>query len=140
MINYPSGIRKDELDRIFYNKEYKLKIDDRIEKTNKYHNKKVIVDDIKFDSKKEANRYLELNKLEHAGIINNLERQVKIEIQPRFAYNGKIIRPIYYIADFAYKDVKTGTIIYEDTKGFKTDIYKLKYKLLLFKGIEIKEL
>ena len=140
MINYPSGIRKDELDRIFYNKEYKLKIDDRIEKTNKYHNKKVIVDDIKFDSKKEANRYIELKQLEQEGMISNLERQVKIEIQPRFSYNGKIIRPIYYIADFAYKDAKTGMTIYEDTKGFKTDIYKLKYKLLLFKGIEIKEL
>lgn len=140
MINYPDGIRKKELDRIFYNKEYKLKIDDRIEKTNKYHNKKVIVDDIKFDSKKEANRYLELKQLESTGIINNLERQVRIEIQPRFVYNGKNIRPIYYIADFAYKDAKTGMTIYEDTKGFKTDIYKLKYKLLLYKGIEIKEL
>ena len=140
MINYPDGIRKNELDRIFYNKEYKLKIDDRIEKTNKYHNKKVIIDDIKFDSKKEANRYLELKQLESTEIINNLERQVRIEIQPRFTHNGKIIRPIYYIADFAYKDAKTGTIIYEDTKGFKTDIYKLKYKLLLYKGIEIKEL
>ena len=140
MINYPDGIRKDELDRIFYNKEYKLKIDNRIEATNKYHNKKVIIDDIKFDSKKEANRYIELKHFEQEGMISNLERQVKIEIQPRFSYNGKIIRPIYYVADFAYKDTKTGNTIYEDTKGFKTDIYKLKYKLLLFKGIEIKEL
>ena len=128
MINYPTGIK--------YTKENDLKI----EKTNKYHNKKVIIDDIKFDSKKEANRYIELKQLEQKGMISNLEMQVKIEIQPRFTHDGKIIRPIYYIADFAYKDTKTGNTIYEDTKGFKTDIYKLKYKLLLFKGIEIKEL
>lgn len=39
---------------------------------NKYKNQKVVVDDIKFDSKKEASRYLELKLLEKAGQIRGL--------------------------------------------------------------------
>ena len=107
-------------------------------KQNKYHNKKVIVDNIKFDSKKEARRYNELKLLEKAGIIKNLQRQVKYELQPSFKYNGKTIRAINYIADFVYE--KDGELIVEDVKGIKTDIYKLKKKMLLYIfNIEIQE-
>ena len=42
---------------------------------NKYFNKKVIIDGIKFDSKKEAKRYTELKLLKKAGIIKELELQ-----------------------------------------------------------------
>lgn len=105
---------------------------------NKYHNKKVMVDDIKFDSKKEARRYNELKLLEKAGIIKNLQRQVKYELQPSFKYNGKTIRAINYIADFVYE--KNGELIVEDVKGIKTDVYKLKKKLFLYIfNIEIQE-
>ncbi|MBQ2175640.1 MAG: DUF1064 domain-containing protein, partial [Alphaproteobacteria bacterium] len=48
----------------------------------KYNNKKIIVDGIKFDSKKEALRYKELKMLEKAGIISNLQRQVKYTLIP----------------------------------------------------------
>ena len=107
-------------------------------KQNKYHNKKVIVDNIKFDSKKEARRYNELKLLEKAGIIKNLQRQVKYELQTSFKYNGKTIRAINYIADFVYE--KDGELIVEDVKGIKTDIYKLKKKMLLYIfNIEIQE-
>ena len=107
-------------------------------KQNKYHNKKVIVDDIKFDSKKEARRYNELKLLEKAGIIKNLQRQVKYELQPSFKYNGKTIRAINYIADFVYE--KNGELIVEDVKGIRTDVYKLKKKLFLYIfNIEIQE-
>jgi len=107
-------------------------------KQNKYHNKKVIVDDIKFDSKKEANRYNQLKLLEKAGLIKNLQRQVKYELQPSFKYNDKTIRAINYIADFVYE--KNGELIVEDVKGIRTDVYKLKKKMLLYIfNIEIKE-
>lgn len=107
-------------------------------KQNKYHNKKIMVDDIKFDSKKEARRYNELKLLEKAGIIKNLQRQVKFELQPSFKYNNKTIRAINYIADFVYK--KNGELIVEDVKGIRTDVYKLKKKMLLYIfNIEIKE-
>jgi hypothetical protein len=46
------------------------------QKQNKYKNEKIEIDNIKFDSKKEAKRYLELKQLERAGVIYNLKLQV----------------------------------------------------------------
>ena len=109
----------------------------------KYHNRKVIVDDgIKFDSLKEARRYKELKILEKANEITELRLQVKFELQPSFKKNGKTIRKIEYIADFTYYDNKLNKYIVEDTKGYKTDVYKLKKKLFEYKypHLTIKEL
>lgn len=49
---------------------------------NKYNNKKVEVDGIIFDSKREAERYQELSLLEKAGVIRDLQRQVKYILIP----------------------------------------------------------
>lgn len=98
---------------------------------NKYFNKKVIVDEIEFDSKKEANRYEELKMLEKAGLIKELELQKKFELQPKYVNNkGKKIRPITYKADFYYYDNHLERYIVEDTKGYRTEVYKLKKKIL----------
>ena len=103
---------------------------------NKYHNKWVIIDGIKFQSEKEGKRWQELKMLERAGEITALVRQVKIELIPK----TKLYRACYYIPDFAYFDKRTGKTVYEDTKGMKTDVYKLKKKLLYWRhGIEILE-
>ena len=48
---------------------------------NKYKNKKVVIDNILFDSKKEANYYTYLKLLEKAGKIKNLELQKKFILQ-----------------------------------------------------------
>lgn len=96
---------------------------------SKYNNKKTIVDGIAFDSKKEAYRYEELKILEKANIIKNLARQVPFELIPK--QRGE--RAVRYIADFVYIDTKTGNIIVEDVKGFKTDVYKLKRKLFKYR-------
>ena len=108
----------------------------------KYHNKKVIVDEIKFDSLKEAKRYQQLKILEKAKEITELKLQVKFELQPSFKKNNKTIRKIEYIADFVYYDNKLNKYIVEDTKGYRTDIYKLKKKLFEYKypHLTIKEL
>lgn len=108
---------------------------------NKYKNEKIIVDKIKFDSKLEARRYCELKLLERAKEIKDLRRQVEFELQPSYKKNNKTIRAINYVADFVYYDLKKGKIIIEDTKGFKTEIYKLKKKLFEYKypNLEIKE-
>ena len=100
---------------------------------NKYSNKKVILDDIKFDSKREGNRYMELKLLEKSGLIKELELQKEFELQPSFKKNGKTYRKITYKADFYYFDNHLGKYIVEDVKGFKTDVYKLKKKLFEFK-------
>lgn len=92
---------------------------------NKYNAKKTNG----FDSKKEAQRANKLNFLLKAGVIKNLQTQVKIELQPKFKHNGKTERAINYIADFVY--TQDGVVIIEDVKGFKTKEYLIKRKMLL---------
>jgi hypothetical protein len=104
----------------------------------KYKNRKVEFQGIKFDSVKERNRYIYLLSLQQAGKITDLKLQVPFELQPKFEHNGKVIRAIKYVADFTYTD-SDGRIHIEDTKGFKTDVYELKKKMMLYKGYEIEE-
>lgn len=112
-------------------------------KRNKYHNKKVLIDNITFDSIKEGNRYKELKLLEAKGIITDLQLQVKYELQPSYKMNDKTIRAISYICDFEYKN-KNGDLIIEDvkpSKKYQTEIYRFKKKLFMYKyKIEIKEI
>ena len=103
-------------------------------KKNKYHNKKVIYNGIKFDSKKERARFITLKQLEKAGIIKELELQKKFLLQEGYTNaKGKRIRPIYYIADFYYYDYINNKWVVEDVKGVRTDVYKLKKKLFEYK-------
>lgn len=105
----------------------------------KYRNKKTMVDGILFDSKKEANRWIELKLLERAGQITDLERQVKYTLIPSQRIDGKVVeRAITYTADFVY--LENGEKVVEDTKGVRTKEYILKRKLMLYMhGIVIKE-
>jgi hypothetical protein len=118
---------------------------------SKYRNKKITIDGITFDSKKEANRWYELCLLERAGQIHHLERQKVFELIPTQReilpgvdeYGrqnvGKVIeRPCKYIADFVYYE--DGKMVVEDTKGVRTGDYIVKRKLMLFRhGIQIRE-
>ena len=129
---------------------------------NKYHNKKVIMDGIEFDSRKEANRWFELRMLERAGEIQALQRQVKyilipkqIETYERYGKTGKrlsdgemvIEQECAYFADFVYVDNKTKKLVVEDTKGYRDPSsasyakFVIKRKLMLERfGIRIKEI
>ena len=82
---------------------------------NKYRNRKTIVDGIKFDSKAEAKRYIELKLLQKNGLITNLQLQPRFELQPGYKNNkGENIRAITYKADFSY--IENGKMIVEDVK------------------------
>ena len=107
----------------------------------KYRSKKTTIDGITFDSKKEANRWMELKALESVGEISHLQRQVKYELIPSQRIDGKVVeRPCSYIADFVYHKLGSNEVIVEDTKGFRTADYKIKRKLMLqVHGIRIKE-
>lgn len=108
---------------------------------SKYHNKKIICDGYKFDSKKEANYYTKLKLLQRAGLIKDLELQKTFILQPSFKLNNKTLRQITYIADFTYISVSDNRQHVVDVKGFKTDVYKLKKKLFEYKyKIEIEEI
>ena len=112
-----------------------------LSKTNKYHNKKVTIDGITFDSKLEATRYTELKLLERKGIIKDLKLQPSYELIPTFKKDNKTYKKATYKADFSYYDNELGKTIIEDTKGYKTDVYELKKKLFeyLYKDLTIRE-
>lgn len=80
-----------------------------------------------FDSALEAKRYRQLVLLERAKAIKNLQLQVPFLLQESFRKNGKTYRKIEYIADFVYEE--NGKTVVEDTKGVKTDVFKMKQKL-----------
>ena len=112
---------------------------------NKYHNKKVVVDGLIFDSKKEGERWKELKLLESSGEIEQLERQVKFDLLPKqIGSDGKVIeRKVQYVADFIY--IRDGEVIVEDVKGYRGggayEVFKLKKKMMLyFFGIRVKEI
>ena len=108
---------------------------------NKYGNKMTEIDGIKFASQHEAYRYVELKYMERAGLIKDLQLQrVFTLIGEQRDKNGKILEhPVKYIVDFVYKD-NAGKLIVEDAKGMKTDVYKIKRKLMLsIYGIRIQE-
>lgn len=99
---------------------------------SKYGNKKVVWNGRKFDSAKEAKRAFVLYHEEQKGLISELKYQVRFKL----AINDKHI--CVYIADFTY--IRDGVYIVEDVKGYKTDIYKLKNKLMkAIHGIDILE-
>lgn len=99
---------------------------------SKYHNKKTKG----FDSAKEWRRNQELEALQRAGEISELNRQVPFVLMPSYTIADettrqgfRTVREIRYIADFTYR-LKDGTRIIEDVKGIQTDVFKIKRKLL----------
>lgn len=105
---------------------------------SKYNNRKIRVGGEVFDSKREYNRWCELRLLERSGIIQNLQRQVKFRLIDSQKTPERAERPCDYIADFVYYE--NGKRVVEDCKGMRTDVYKIKRKLMLEKyNISIKE-
>lgn len=107
---------------------------------NKYKAQKITVDGKTYASLKEAHRHCELVMLQKAGIITELQEQVVFELIPKqYDESGKLLeRACKYIADFVYTE--NGKTVVEDAKGLKTEVYKIKRKLMLFRyGIRIRE-
>lgn len=110
----------------------------KAKKPPKYGNHKCVVDGIEFDSHKEANRWMELRIMEKQGLISELQRQVKFVLIPtQYTGSGKerrvLERECCYIADFVYFDINSQQVIVEDTKGYKTEKYIIKRKLMRWK-------
>ena len=89
---------------------------------------------IRFDSKAEMNRYLELLALERVGKVRDIELQPEFVLIPGFTHAeaGKL-RPLKYRADFRYQETAGNRIIVEDVKGCRTDVYRIKRTLLLWR-------
>ena len=75
--------------------------------------------------------------LQRANKIKNLRLQVSYVLIDKSRYG----RQIKYIADFVYYDKELKQEVVQDTKGFRTDVYRLKKRLMAERyGIEIKEI
>lgn len=104
-------------------------------KRSKYNNKKTVVDDIEFDSEREAEYYGKLKLLLKVGEIGLLEMQVPYELNPGGSYSYQ------YIADFVFFDSKTGEKKVVDVKGFRTKEYRRKRRLMKkIHGVKIIEI
>lgn len=130
---------------------------------SKYRSRKVTVDGMTFDSRKEYRRWCVLRQMERTGQITGLKRQTKYELIPaqyRTVETGErykrdipakciragdpktkdvcIEKSCVYIADFEYRE--NGRLVVEDVKGVRTEAYKIKRKLMLWRyGIKIRE-
>jgi hypothetical protein len=105
---------------------------------NKYGATKTQVGDIKFDSKREAQRWMELQLLQRGGEISNLRRQIRVELigqhRPLYTRTG---RKMVITFDFAYED--HGVTIFEDAKGFPTRDYEVRVAVARAMGLEVRE-
>lgn len=116
-------------------------------KGERYNHTKVEVGNLKFDSKKEYQRYLVLKEAEDKGLITDLRTQVKFELIPavveeyveHLKTKDKIKTrtlqlAISWTADFVY--LKDGEEVIEDVKPSKallSDRFVIKEKLFFWK-------
>ena len=83
------------------------------------NSRKVVLDNIEFDSQVEAGRYQELRLLERAGDIQRLNVHHEFVIQKQCTRWGNTVRKRTYTYDNFYWDVEAGRWIVEDVKGKK---------------------
>lgn len=100
-------------------------------KESKYHSQRAG----KYASRHEEQVARDLWALADHGAISDLQEQVRFVLVPG---DGKL-RAITYVADFVW--VEDGQSVVADAKGYKTQVYRLKKKMLkLLHGVEIREL
>jgi len=108
----------------------------------KYRNVKTVIGSETFDSRREADHWLQLRALAQNGQISQLRRQERFDLMCP-GPDGKWWVVAAYIADFAFIDAN-GKLHVQDVKGgqaTKTQLYRLKAKwLFLQTGIEIEEI
>ena len=95
------------------------------------------IDGIKFQSKKEGKRYIELKLLVRAGKILYLNVQPEPYIIVDKKFNTNTNRNITYRPDFAYVDNETLELVVEDVKGRKAGT---QYRLFLLKKCLMKQI
>lgn len=101
-------------------------------KNNKYRNTPVVVDGVRFQSKREAEYYAELKLREKAGEVYEVEMQRPFAI----VINGQLV--CTYKSDFHFYDAIAERRRVVDTKGYATPEFKLKKKLMkAVLGLEI---
>ena len=95
---------------------------------SKYGAVPTTIDNIRFHSKAEAARYLQLKMLQQAGEIYGLELQPKYQLLVTARGAGPYERVCvgHYIADFRYREGPKGILRIEDVKGYDVPLGKWK--------------
>lgn len=99
-------------------------------KESKYHAKRVEIEGVLFDSKKEAQLWVRLQNLQRMGVISELQRQVRFELVPK----QKDERAVHYVADYVFKE--GDKLVVADCKSSMTKklpSYIIKRKLFKFR-------
>lgn len=106
----------------------------------KYSNRVTETPDGRFDSEAEYRHWCHLKLRQRAGEITDLRRQVVFELIPKQTRpSGGTERACSYVADFVYQE--DGRMVCADVKGFSTETWILKRKLMLHvHGIEVLEI
>ena len=110
-------------------------IPNKTRRPNKYFAKKTVAMGLKFDSRWAAERWGQLKAMERAGVVTQLERQIKYEL----SIND--VKICDYVADFRYlleEENGLSKLVIEDAKGILTPEFKLKKKMMkAIHGIDI---
>jgi hypothetical protein len=100
--------------------------------------KRVMIGTEEFDSTLEGQVYLDLVQAQQRGLIEDMQRQVKI---PLIGCDGPVLtpggRPMHYVADFTF--TAHGRPYVVDAKGHITDTYRMKRAVLAAQGVTIIE-
>ena len=108
---------------------------------NKFHAKKVTIDGIEFDSKRESEYYLHFVDVANAGLIT------KIEVHPRYILldsfkdcDGKTERAITYKPDFrlTYADGSVEVVEVKSKRTAKEPDYIMRRKLFKHNNPDVK--
>ncbi len=94
-------------------------------RARKYRNEPVVINGVRFDSKKEHRRFCDLKMLELAGKIHDLQ------VHPQYVFEHNGVRIGSFKPDFRY--IVDGQIVIEDVKSPSTrseTSYRLRKKML----------
>jgi len=103
-------------------------------KRSKYGAKKTEVDWIKFDSKIEADYYVDLKKLKEEWTVLDFQLQPKYVLLDKFVYRfwDKKVMALKYVADFEVFWADWSVVVV-DIKWMPTETAKIKRKLFMHK-------
>lgn len=111
---------------------------------SKFFSKKVTIEGITFDSKKEGEYYLKLKQDLKNGLIRDLELQKEYVLLDKFKIGNKTRRKITYKADFSFISTQDDKLHVVDVKSpytAKDKVYRIKKKLFEHKyGMELEEI
>lgn len=102
---------------------------------SKYHARKCEIHTPRHDSLGECRRFCELQLLQRAGEIMDLEEKVTYELLPATRLFGRKVPALKYEADFRYwrrcaDDKANFEQVVEDFKGMQTPAFRIKARLM----------